>query len=86
MPTASFEEGIASIVIAGVSMLAAICFNEEPRFRTSEVGDIPPNHKLPAKTPAQLALTENPPERPFGIRAFRRSALAGSLACCRRAY
>jgi hypothetical protein len=68
-PTTPFEKGIASIMIAGRSMVAAICFDDEPRFRTGKIGDIRPDHELPAKTPAQLTLAEDPPKRPFGIRS-----------------
>ena len=66
-PAFFFKEGIAPIVIAGLGMLPAIGFDDEPGFGTCKIDDIWGDHELSSETPAQLLVAQQVPKRPLGI-------------------
>jgi hypothetical protein len=66
-PAVLIEEGVASVVIAGLRMLATVGFDHQPRFRTGKIDDIRRYHELSPEAPAQLATAQNTPERPLCV-------------------
>ena len=58
---------VSAIVIARAVMLTSISFNDQPRFKAREIGDIGRYRKLAAEAPTEALAAQFSPQHALGL-------------------